>query len=271
MMASNKVKLDLFSNILGFLVIAIALIGFCYSFVGEGLFYNELTPVMSPFTYFSLLLMMTSKMAERHIETWSKLFTLALLGVVACGNFSSLWIQLTIPDLFFKSIPGVVPTSAMTSIGLIIFCFYDILVSIRKTPKSAFIIDDILLHLALFPGGLSLLGHILGVKAYMGAGIDPRMGIAPTEMFLMGSYALVAVATNPNLFLWDFLSKSLFNKLTFGLLFLNQYVAPIAVGLSFRDPEMSTYSFGIEFYVMLSGVLATLIFLVVNAFYLRDR
>jgi len=269
-MIKKNTNLVFVSNFLGFAVIAAALIGFCSSFFSNGFFYSELSPVMSPFTYFSLLLMMTTKMAEIHVDTWSKPFTLALLGVVACGNFSSLWIQLAVPELFFNSMSGVVPTSVMTSVGLIIFCFYDILVSVRKTPESAFILDDILLHLALFPGGLSLLGHILGVKAYIGAGIDPRVGIAPVEMLFMGSYALVAVITNPNLFLWKFLSKSLLNKITFGILFLNQYVAPVVVGLSLRSEDMSTYSFGIEFYVMLSGVLATLIFLVVNAFSLKE-
>ena len=50
----------------------------------------------------------------------------------------------------------------MTSIGLVFFCAYDLVIVLRRTPESAFIMDDLLIHLALVPGGLSLLGYLLG-------------------------------------------------------------------------------------------------------------
>ncbi|MGH1468782.1 MAG: hypothetical protein ACRBBP_07885 [Bdellovibrionales bacterium] len=234
-------------------------------FLGVSVFSFDGMPELSIFTIFSLLLMSGSRLADKMLSTWSYPMTLALLGVVACGNLSSLWIQLTIPDLFLNTMPGVVPTSAMTSIGLILFCFYEILVVLRKTPQTAFILDDVLLHLALFPGGLSFLGHFLGVQAYMSSSVDPRAGIGVVEMLIMGVYATGAVISNPNLFLWKFLAKSKFNKVVFLTLFINQYLAPIAVGLAFRPEDWATDRYGLEFYVMLAGVLATLIFLVINA------
>lgn len=209
--------------------------------------------------------MTISRLAGNFVSTWSKPMTLALLGIVSCGNFSSLWIQLASPELFLATMPNIVPTSAMTSLGLIAFCFYEVLVTIRKTPRTAFIIDDILLHLALFPGGLSLLGHVLNVQAYMASQIDPRSGIGGIEMILMGAYAVSAAVSNPHLFLWRFLNQNSFNRVVFSLLFINQYIAPVLVGFIFRGPNVSTYSYGIEFYVMLAGVLATLIFLIINA------
>ena len=270
-MKLNSEKLETISKYVDGAIILGGGFVFCYSFIGPGLFYSETKPVMSMFTVFSLVLMAISRLATKQLSTWSKPMTLALLGVVACGNFSSLWIQLASPELFLNTMPNIVPTSVMTSVGLITFCFYEILVAVRKTPSSAFILDDILLHFALFPGGLSLLGHVLGVQAYMGSGTDPRVGIGYLEMLFMGSYAVVAVISNPNLFLWKFLARSSFNRIIFALLFINQYVAPVLVGISFRSPGMSTMDYGIEYYVMLAGVLATLIFLVINALGFNDE
>ncbi|MCB0421964.1 MAG: hypothetical protein KDD61_13285 [Bdellovibrionales bacterium] len=233
-------------------------------FTSNGFLYSPSSPVMSPFTAFSLLLMSGSRLAEKVFDTWSKPMTLALLGIVACGNFSSMWIQWNIPELFFHSLNGVVPTSSFTSIGLILFCFYEILVIVRKTPDSAIIVDDILLHLALFPGGLSFLGHVLQVPAYMSSAHDPRVGIGYLEMTFMGAFAVGAVISNPNLFLWRFLGHSTINRLTFTILFINQYVAPILIGWLLQSPT-GPIPYGIEFFVMLAGVLATLIFLVINA------
>lgn len=207
----------------------------------------------------------------RNVSTWGYPMTLALLGVVACGNFSSLWIALAMPDLFLKTMPSVVPTSAMTSIGIILLCFYSIVITVRKTPKTAFILDDILLHLALFPGGLSLLGHLLEVDAYMETQLDPRVGVSVLEIFLMGGYVLVAVLTNPDLFLWRFLKESFFNKLIFSIFFLNQYILPFAVGLFFRPNSLSAYEYGLEFYAMLAGVMATLMFLIFQAFLFNSK
>jgi hypothetical protein len=264
-MKLNRKNLEQFSKFIDGAIIFAGAITFCYWFTGKGLFYSDHSPVMSPFTSFSLVLMALSRLASKLLFTWSTPMTLALFGIVSCGNLSSLWIQLVSPELFLNTIPGVVPTSVMTSLGLVAFCFYEILIIVRKTPDSAFIFDDILLHLALVPGGLSLLGHILGVQAYMSSSLDPRVGIGYMEMAFMGSYAVVAVISNPHLFLWRFLARSVFNRFTFLLLVINQYIAPIIVGYFFRNPEMSTNKYGIEFYVMLAGVLATLIFLVINA------
>lgn len=261
----SRKKLESFAKVTDSIVLLLGLITFIYWFSGKGLFYSERGPVMSPFTSFSLVLMVLTRLAGRFISTWSNPMSLALLGIVACGNFSSLWIQIVSPELFLNTIPGLVPTSIMTSLGLITFCFYEILIIIRKTPNTAFIFDDILLHLALFPGGLSLLGHVLGVQAYMGSNLDPRVGIGLMEMAFMGSYATAAVISNPNLFLWRFLARNSLNRMTFSILFLNQYVAPIVIGFLFRNERQASNQLGIEFYVMLAGVLATLIFLVINA------
>lgn len=234
-------------------------------FVHPSVYNGFSTPVISGFTAFSLFLLAGTRLASHTLETWSKPMTLAITGIVAAGNFSSLWIQLFVPYLFFQTFPHLVATSAMTSIGLILFCFYEILVTIRKTPRSAFIVDDILLHLALFPGGLSLLGHVLGVHAYQGVGADPRTGVGYLEMLLMGVYALSATIANRNLFLWEFLAGSVLNRASFLLLFLNQYLAPIAIGVFFRPISLNSAQWGIEFFVMLAGVLATLAFLVTQA------
>ena len=86
-----------------------------------------------------------SRLSSKLFDTWSKPMSLALLGIVACGNLSSIWVQALVPELFLNSLPNVVPTSIMTSIGIMTFCFYDILILFRKTPQTAFILDDILL------------------------------------------------------------------------------------------------------------------------------
>ena len=217
------------------------------------------------------MLMAASRFAEKVVETWSKPMTLAILGIVACGNISSIAMLMAVPRLFLQAMPGVVPTSIMTSIGLVLFCFYEILVIIRPTPKSAFIMDDVLLHLALFPGGLSLLGHVLDIPTYKSSFVDPRAGIGPMEMLFMGTYAVVAVISNQHLFLWRFLVESFRNRVTFVLLFLNQYIAPIIVGLWVVDVAQSPRTPGIEFFVMLAGVLATLIFLFIQAYTRSDK
>lgn len=259
------------SEVLDFVLLGLSTVTSLYWFTGKGLWYSDSSAVLSPFTSFSLLLMTLTRINRRYFSTWSTPMSLALLGMVACGNFSSLWIHWFSPELFLRTMPQVVPTSAMTSIGLILFCLYEGLISLRKTPTSAIIVDDILIHLALFPGGLSLLGHVLGVPAYMGSEIDPRVGISYAEMFLMGSFAVSATCSNPDLFLWTFLRRSLFNRLIFLLFFINQYVAPFLVGFLFRSSAVGPYQFGLEFFVMLAGVMATLIFLLVSAITLQGN
>ena len=104
------------------------------------------------------------------------------------------------------SFSGVVLTSAMTSLGLVLFCAYDLVIAPRDTPQSPFILDDLLIHLALVPGGLSLLGYLLGNPTYLSVHGDPRVGISPLEMAFMALYAVAAVVSNPRLFLWRFLA-----------------------------------------------------------------
>ncbi len=129
-----------------------------------------------------------------------------MTGLVLGGNVSSMLILETAPAEMWAGIPDLVLTSVMTSIGLVLFCAYDFVVTLRETPRSAFIMDDLLIHLALVPGGLSLLGYILGNPAYLSVHADPRVGISPLEMAMMGLYATAAVVSNPRLFLWQFLS-----------------------------------------------------------------
>ena len=196
--------------------------------------------------------------------------SLAIIGIIACGNCSNLIMILGVPDLFLNAMPGVVPTSAFTSVGLILFCSYEILILLRPTPNSYFIVDDILLHLALFPGGLSLLGHLLNSPTYLSSSVDPRVGIGIFEIFLMGTYAVSAVLENPNLFLWKFLQRSWNNRIIFLTLFINQYVAPVSVALWLFDSKRPD-GFGVEFFVMLAGVMATLVFLILQAFIWQRR
>lgn len=264
-MEDSNCQKNKYAEVLDWVILITSVVTFLYWFTGKGLFYSETGPVLSPFTSLSLGIMVITRLACRHLTTWSKPMSLALLGLVACGNFTSIGIQMVSPDLFLKTIPELVATSTMTSAGIILFCLYEMLVVLRKTPQTAFILDDILLHLALFPGGLSLLGHLLGVKAYMSSNLDPRVGISLIEMFLMASFAVTAVITNPNLFLWQFLKESTGNRIIFAILFINQYVAAFAFGLIFRSAKLPTTSVGIEFYIMLAGVLATLVFLISQA------
>jgi len=151
----------------------------------------------------------------------------------------------------------------MTSLWLVLFCAYDLIIVLRQTPESAFIMDDLLIHLALVPGGLSLLGYLLGNPTYLSIHADPRVGISPLEMAFMGLYAVAAVVSNPRLFLWRFLAASWSNRLVFGLLFLNQFVAPLVVALSFSTA--GTHGPGIELFVLLAGVLTTMAFLLMQA------
>lgn len=267
----SRIKIGSISETLDVLLLGLSSLTFVFWFSGKGLFYSADAAVLSPFTSFSLLLMTLTRINRRYFSTWSTPMTLALLGVVACGNLSSIWIHWISPDLFLKTMPSVVPTSVLTSVGLILFCCYEGLISLRKTPQSAFILDDILLHLALFPGSLSLMGHVLGVPAYVGSEQDPRVGIGYPEMLLMGTYAVSAVCSNPDLFLWKFLRKSIFNRLVFLILFVNQYVAPFLVGFVFRNPSLGPWQYGLEFFVMLAGVLAVLIFLSVKAFDVEEK
>jgi hypothetical protein len=121
------------------------------------------------------------------------------------------------------------------------------------------------LLLVLFPGGLSLLGYSLGVQAYTVSTLDPRSGVSLLEIIFMATTTLPAVLANPNLYLWSFLKQGRRNQIIFAILFFNQYVVAFLVGILFRSPEMSPNDIGLELFVMLSGFLATLLFLIVHS------
>lgn len=234
---------------------------------GHPPFYTATAPVMSPFTALSLFLMVAVRQAQLHLETWPMALSLAMSGLVLGGNLSSMVMLATTPPELWASFPGLVLTSVMTSAGLVAFCAYDLVIALRRTPESAFIVDDLLIHLALVPGGLSLLGYLLGNPVYLSVHADPRVGIAPLEMGFMGLYAVAAVIANPRLFLWRFLASGWTSRAVFALLFANQFVAPIIVAAVAGRP--GSRGPGIELFVMLAGVVATMSFLLLQARHVR--
>ncbi|HUU33927.1 MAG TPA: hypothetical protein VMW48_07665, partial [Vicinamibacterales bacterium] len=225
---------------------------------GHPVFYSATAPVLSPFTAVSLLLMAVVRQARLHLDTWPMSLSLAMTGLVLGGNVSSIVMLAMTPAKLWASFPELVLTSVMTSIGLVVFCAYDLVISLRRTPESAFILDDLLIHLALVPGGVSLLGYLLGNPTYLSIHADPRVGICPLEMAFLGLYAVAAVVSNPRLFLWRFLASGWTNRIVFALLFGNQFVAPLVVALFLSTP--GTSGPGVELYVMLAGVVATMSF-----------
>jgi hypothetical protein len=182
---------------------------------------------------------------------------------------SSIVMLATTPPELWASFPGIVLTSTMTSIGLVLFCAHDLVIALRDTPQSAFIMDDLLIHLALVPGGLSLLGYLLGNPTYLSVHADQRVGISLLEMAFMALYAASAVISNPRLFLWRFLAASWINRFVFAGLFANQFVAPLVVALLLATP--GSRGPGIELFVMLAGVVTTLTFLLLQARVVRRQ
>lgn len=250
------------------LVVGVACAGVIAGWLaGHPFFYTRTAPVMSPFTALSLLIMVAVRQARLHLETWPMVLSLAMTGLVLGGNLSSMLMLSTMPAALWNSFPDLVLTSVMTSIGLVCFCAYDMVVALRKTPESAFILDDLLLHLALVPGGLSLLGFLLGNPTYLSVHTDPRVGISLLEMACLGLYAVAAAVSNPQLFLWPFLAARRSNRVVFAGLFANQFVAPLVVALALSKPGASGP--GVELFVMLAGVMTTLTFLVLQARVLR--
>ncbi len=232
-------------------------------FVGRPIAYSDAAPVMSPFTAFSLLIMVGVRQARLHYESWPVTQSLALTGLVLGGNVASILLLWVMPPNLQASFPGIVLTSAMTSLGLVLFCLHDLVVELRDTPDSAFILDDILIHLALVPGGVSLLGYLLNNPTYLSVHADPRIGISPLEMGFMGLYAASSLVSNPRLFLWRFLASGWNNRVVFAVLFANQFVAPVVVGLLLSKPGAA--GAGIELYVALAGAVATISFLLLQA------
>lgn len=245
-------------------VLAVASCGVILAWIlGRPVLYTPSAPVMSPFTAFSLLIMVLVRLARVYADEWPVTLNFALTGLVLGGNVSSILMLALMPRELWASFSGIVLTSTMTSIGLVLFCLYDLVIVFRETPQSAFLLDDMLIHLALVPGGLSLLGYLLGNPTYLSVHADPRVGISPLEMLFMALYATSAVLSNHRLFLWRFLAAGWTNRLVFAGLFANQFVAPIVVALIFSG--RGSRGPGIELFVMLAGVVTTMSFLLLQA------
>lgn len=231
--------------------------------LGKPILYSASTPVMSPFTAFSLLLLVFVRLGRLYDKDWPITLNFAVTGLVLGGNVASMLLIALMPKEAWVSFSSIVLTSAMTSFGIALFCLYDLVIVMRETPRSAFILDDMLLHLALVPGGLSLLGYLLANPTYLSVHVDPRVGISPLEMAFMALYAVAAVVSNPRLFLWAFLAESRTNRLVFAGLFANQFVVPLVVALAFSTTRARGP--GIELFVMLAGAVTTMAFLALQA------
>jgi hypothetical protein len=86
-------------------------------------------------------------------------------------------------------------------------------------------------------------------------------------MAFLGLYATAAIVSNPRLFLWRFLAAGWPNRVVFAALFVNQFVAPLAVALLLSKPGASGP--GVELFVMLAGVVTTISFLLLQARVMR--
>lgn len=233
--------------------------------LGKPLFYDSNGPVMSLFTAISLFLLVGLRLATKHFPLWPFTGNIAFLMIVGGGNLSSLLMLLSAPSVHVNTSSSLVMTSAFTSIGFVFFSIYEILLYLRKTPRNVFILDDILIHLALVPGELSLIGHLFNNPTYLSMGIDPRVGISILEMCFMAALAASTVLANKNLFLWQFLKGGAGNQIIFSALFANQYIAPLLY-LFFIGKNSGDNSYGTELFIMLGGVFATLGFLLIQAY-----
>jgi hypothetical protein len=251
------------AKVLDFFIFGASIVAILAWVVGKPLLYDQHGPVMSIFTAISLFMIVGIRLATRYLYLWPFTMSIAFLLIVGGGNFSSLLMLLSAPTVHIKTSSSLVMTSIFTSLGIVLFCIYEILVYLRKTPKNVFILDDILIHLALVPGELSLIGHIFNNPTYLSMGIDPRVGISILEMCFMAALAASTVFGNKNLFLWQFLKGGVGNQVIFCALFANQYIAPL---LYLSIMGKSSDSFGTELFIMFAGVLATLGFLVIQAY-----
>ncbi|MCB1179528.1 MAG: hypothetical protein KDK36_18255 [Leptospiraceae bacterium] len=254
-------KLGRILNILTFAGSIIVIVAWI---IGHPLFYTSNGPVMSIFTAISLLFLAGIRLAKRYLYLWPMTLSLAALVVVGGGNLSSIMMLTSAPAVHVRTSSPIVMTSILTSTGIILFCTYQLLIFLRKTPRNVFILDDILIHLALVPGGLTILGHLFNNPTYLSMGIDPRVGISLLEMCFMALFATATILENKNLFLWQFLRGGTGNIVIFVALFVNQFVAPILYMLFTGGKSES--SFGPELFIMLGGVFATLGFLLIQAY-----
>lgn len=234
--------------------------------IGMPLFYNPNGPVMSIFTAISLFIIVGLRLATRYFPLWPYPGTVALLMIVGGGNLSSLLMLASAPSVYVNASSSFVMTSVFTSIGLVFFSVYEIQIYLRsRNTDKVYVIDDILIHLALVPGELSLIGHLVSNPTYLSMGIDPRVGISILEMCFMAALAASTVFSNKNLVLWQFLKGGIGNQIIFSALFANQYIAPLLyILLIGKKPD--TQAYGTELFIMLGGVFATLGFIFIQAY-----
>jgi len=256
--------------ILDFLIFMGSIVVVCAWAIGKPLFYSDTSPVMSIFTGLSLFFISGVRLAKKYLYLWPFTLSIAFLLIVAGGNLSSILMLVYASKIFSGSLSSLVMTSIFTSIGLILFCTYEILILLRQTPRSVVILDDILLLLALVPGELSLIGYLFGNPTYLSVGTDPRVGISLLEMFFLAILIVSTILVNKNLFLWQFLKGGLANKIIFFVLFVNQFVIPLVYLFVFSNSSHTKSGIGLELFIMLAGVFATLGFLSIQAYKLNQ-
>ena len=254
------------ARILDFIIFGGSVVVIAAWALGMPLFYNPNGPVMSIFTAISLFFIVGIRLATRYFSLWPFTVNVALLMIVGGGNLSSLLMLMSAPKVHISTTSSLVMTSMFTSLGFFLFSIYEILVYLRKTPKNVFILDDILIHLALVPGEMSLIGHLFDNPTYLSMGIDPRVGISILEMCFMACLAASTILGNKNLFLWQFLKGGAGNQMIFSALFANQYIAPLLY-MVYVDKTSAAY--GAELFIMFGGVFATLGFLIIQAYSLN--
>lgn len=251
--------------ILDFLVFAGSVLCIAMWILGKPLFYSNDGPVMSVFAAISLFIITGNRLARRYFYLWPFTQSIAFLLIVGGGNLSSILMLVSVPAVHVNANSSFVMTSIFTSIGFILFSIYEILLSLRRTPKNVFILDDILIHLALVPGALSLIGHLFHNPTYLSMGLDSRVGISILEMCFMAALATSTILANQNLFLWQFLKGGVGNQILFFVLFANQYIAPVLY-LFFSENAFEHEAYGAELFILLGGVFATLGFLISHAY-----
>ena len=249
------------SIILEFIILAVSIVIASSWLLGSPLFYSDSGPVMSVFTALSLLVLSAVRLTGRFLFGWPLPLTFAMLVMVMGGNLTSIILVSTLPPEFSRAF-DLVFTSVATSFGLTLYCIYELFTKLRKTPQNVFIFDDILLHLALLPVAMGLLAHVFDKPFYTGNSADPRIGTIFLELFLMGLFAVNAVLSNQNLFIWRLLSSTWSNRIAFLILIFNQFAVPFIVGWYFQGLE----GFGLEVYVMLANGIAVILFLMIQAY-----
>ncbi len=251
--------------VLDFLIFGGSVLCILMWFLGNPLFYRADGPVMSIFAAISLFILTGNRLARRYFYLWPFTQSIAFLLIVGGGNLSSILMLVSVPAVHVNANSSFVMTSIFTSLGFILFSIYEILLSLRRTPKNVFILDDILIHLALVPGALSLIGHLFHNPTYLSMGLDSRVGISILEMCFMAALAASTILSNKNLFLWQFLKGGVGNQILFIVLFANQYIAPLLY-LFFTKDAFEHQAFGAELFIMIGGVVATLGFLLSHAY-----